>query len=367
MRADHFAREPGPPPSFAEARNKRQRVRAAGLDPDYWYAVEYDRAVAPGQVVEARFWNRSIALYRGSDGQVRALENRCAHRQLKLSRGEVDGCHLTCTYHGWTYDGEGNVVHYAHDLFGRAQPEVRVRSYPVRVRHGLIWLFPGDPAMAAERDIPDIPEIEGPRPWARVEADFTWRAHHSMIIDNVSDFTHAYLHRKYRPFWDARLTGHELRGDRVFLSYDTLIGGGRISGLLVDRRRGDTTRIDLCFDYPYQRSDTGGIIKHWCFVLPIDRTTTRVFFIFYFDAFRIPFTPFRFPRWAMRPLLKLGGALSVRPLLLEDGAAVEAEQAGYERNHASPIVELNPAVHLFQDLTVRKWQDYLDRAGRGRA
>lgn len=35
---------------------------------------------------------------------------------------------------------------------------------------------------------------------------FTWQAHHSMIIDNVNNFTHAYLHRKYRPFVDAKLT-----------------------------------------------------------------------------------------------------------------------------------------------------------------
>ncbi|MET7335610.1 Rieske 2Fe-2S domain-containing protein [Nonomuraea sp. NPDC005650] len=361
MRAEQYPDRLGDPPTFAEARNKRQKVRAAGLDPDYWYAVEYDVAVRPGQVVEVMFWNRSIALYRGSDGQLRALENRCAHRQLKLSLGEVNDCHLTCTYHGWTYDGDGRVVHYAHDLFGRAEPEVRVRSYPVRSRYGLIWLFPGDPRRAAERGIPDIPEIDRPRPWARMDADFTWRAHHSMIVDNVCDFTHAYLHRKKRPFWDARLSYHEMRGDQVFLGYDTLIGGGRVSGLFVDRRRGDTTSIDLCFDYPYQRSDTGGIIKHWCFLLPIDRMTTRAFFIFYFDAFKIPLTPFRFPRWAMGPMMKLGLAFSVRPLLLEDGAAVEAEQSGYERNFAAPIVDLNPAVHLFQDLTVHKWEEYLQR------
>ena len=37
------------------------------------------------------------------------------------------------------------------------------------------------------------------------------------------------------------------------------------------------------------------------------------------------------------------------------------KQAGYEANFEAPIVELNPAVHLFQELIVRKWEDYLDR------
>jgi squalene monooxygenase len=56
-----------------------------------------------------------------------------------------------------------HVVHYAHDLFGRAQPEVRVRSYPVTAKHGLIWIFPGDPALAPSREVPDIRHAGGPQ------------------------------------------------------------------------------------------------------------------------------------------------------------------------------------------------------------
>src|SRR5262249_2244779 len=139
------------PPAFSEARNPRQKARAAGLHPDYWYAVEYDRAVKPGRVVEIQFWKTSIALYRRRDGELRALENRCAHRQLKLSSGGVDNCNLVCAYHGWAYDGDGRVVDIPHDLFGRSMPSFKVRAYPVKVRYGLIWIFPGDPANADQR------------------------------------------------------------------------------------------------------------------------------------------------------------------------------------------------------------------------
>ena len=96
------AARPGPP-SFAAAPSRHQQVRAAGLHPDYWYPVEYDDRVRGGQVVEVRFWGQSIALYRGADGRMRALENRCAHRQLPLSLGAVTGCELTGAYHGWRY------------------------------------------------------------------------------------------------------------------------------------------------------------------------------------------------------------------------------------------------------------------------
>lgn len=349
------------PPDFAEARNPRQKVRAAGLDPDYWYAVEYDRAVTPGQVVEIRFWKTSIALYRGQDGALRALENRCAHRQLKLSSGDVDGCNLVCAYHGWAYDDQGKVVQIPHELFGRPMPSFRIRSYPVRVRYGLIWIFPGNPARAGERGIPEIPELEGANRWACVPVDFVWQAHHSMIIDNVSDFTHAHLHRKYRPFVGARIERCEMQGDQVFVSYNTKVGVGRFSGLFVDRKRVNMDYIELCHQYPYQWSNTGGKIKSWCFVLPMDERTTRVFFLFYFEALNVPFTPWRIPQWMLQPFLRIANVFAIRPLLTQDGFAVEREQEGYEAHFDAPLAELNPAVILFQQLTIRKWEEHLSR------
>ena len=268
------------PPSFEEARNRRQKVRSAGMNPDYWYPVEYDAKIKRGAVMEVKFWGRSIALFRGQDGQLRAIENRCAHRQLKLSLGTVEGCNLVCPYHGWCYDGDGKVVDIAHDLFGKPMPQFRVGHYPVQVRYGLVWIFPGDPQLASTRRLPEIPEIEAPRAarWGCVPVDLLCRGHHSMIIDNVSDFTHAYLHRKYRPFSDAKLTRLEAVGDSVHVRYDAKIGTGQISQHFIDRRGTNTNAMDLCYEYPYQRSDTDGKIKHWCFVLPIDETTTRAFF-----------------------------------------------------------------------------------------
>ena len=56
-----YAKEPQPPPSFSTAKNRRQKVRACGMDPNYWYAVEFDDAIKPGEVKAVKFWKRSIA------------------------------------------------------------------------------------------------------------------------------------------------------------------------------------------------------------------------------------------------------------------------------------------------------------------
>ncbi|MCB9558038.1 MAG: aromatic ring-hydroxylating dioxygenase subunit alpha [Deltaproteobacteria bacterium] len=349
----------GSPPSFEQARNLRQKVRAAGLDPNYWYPAEWDVNLKRGQVIDISFWKRSIALFRGEDGSVHAIENRCAHRQLKLTVGHVEGCKLVCPYHGWKYDGQGRVVEISHTLFGRDMPNFRVASFPVAVRYGMIWIFPGDAELASSREIPEIPELEGADRWAAVPVDFTWRAHHSMIIDNVSDFTHAYLHRKFAPFSDAELTGFETRGDDVHLSYDTKVGRGRISGLFVDRSQVNTNHMDLCYQYPYQWSNTDDQIKHWLFLRPIDEQHTRAFFIFYFKSLKIPFLPLAIPRPVMQFVMKIAKQTLVRPLLKEDGIAVEAEQEGYDRHYDAPLAELNPVVRAFQQVTVRKWEAFL--------
>ncbi len=356
MPTSQFAR----PPSFPEAKTRRQQARAAGLHPDHWYAVEYESALDVGAVLETAFWGRSIALFRGEDGQVRAIENRCLHRQVKLSLGEVHECKLVCPYHGWTYDGAGRVVAIPHETFGRTLPRSVLTSYPVRIRYGLIWIFPGDATLAEVAPMPEIPELEGSAAWVCVPLDFTWRAHHSMIIENVSDFTHAHLHRKYRPFSDAKLTFCEPDDKRVRLGYDVLVGDGPISKHFVDRKKVNVNKMELCFDYPYQWSNTDGRIKHWCFLLPMDERTTRAFFLFYFDALRIPGTRIGIPRWLMKPLLQAANRLMIRPLLEQDGEMVEAEQKAYELNAGGSAIELNPAVLEFQKLMINEWQRHLD-------
>jgi phenylpropionate dioxygenase-like ring-hydroxylating dioxygenase large terminal subunit len=363
------------PPPFELAEGRRQKARSAGLDPNYWYPVGYDKEIAPGDVREIAFWGTSYALFRDKQGELHVVENRCAHRQLRLSVGSVDGCHLVCAYHGWRYDGEGRVVEIGHDLFERGMPKIRVGCKSVKVRYGLIWVFFGDRERSEERGIVDIPELEGKDAWPCVPLDFTWKAHHSIIIDNVSDFTHAYLHRKYKPFTDAKLTDCRTDGDKVYVSYDAKIGQGPIYQKLVDHAGMNTNKMELCYEYPFQWSNTDNRIKHHCFVLPIDRATSRCFFLFYYDpkAFKVPFLPVTIPRRLMEPLLTAGNALLVKPLLEQDGFAVEEEQRGFERHFDAPMMELNPAVNAFQNLTIRKWDEHLaangsrHKGGRARA
>jgi phenylpropionate dioxygenase-like ring-hydroxylating dioxygenase large terminal subunit len=242
-------------------------------------------------------------------------------------------------------------------------PHFKLHEFPVQVKHGLIFIFPGDPSLAASRTVPDIPELQGKDPWGCIPIDVTVAGHHSMVIDNVSDFTHAYLHRRFKPFWDAKMTRLEAKEDVVEVEYDTLVGGGGMAAHFVNRTHSKADHIVLGYEYPYQRSNTDGRIKHWCFVLPVNEQTTRVIFLFYFahDLVRIPgLGGIRMPGWLLRKVvMPMAKRFHVQPLINEDSWAVAAEQQGYNRHFEAPIAELNPAVQHFQTLTIRKWEEHL--------
>lgn len=70
------------------------------------------------------------------DGDVYALEDQCSHQDFPLSDGELDGGDVVCIYHGARFD--------ACTGKNKALPAVRpVRSYPVEIRDGDVWVDVG--------------------------------------------------------------------------------------------------------------------------------------------------------------------------------------------------------------------------------
>lgn len=339
---------------------RAQEVRHVGPSGNYWYAVLSDSALARGAIEEVRFWKESIALFRGHDGEVRAVENRCAHRQLPLTAGVVTGANIACQYHGWEYDGCGRCVSMAHEL-GKNRtrmPKIKIRHYPVKIRYGLIWIFPGDPERAEEVPLPEIPQLAGSDPWPVVPIDVTIKSHFSMIVENVCDFNHAYLHRHKQPFTQPVLREHSREGNRIDVVYDTSFHESRISRLLADQKQLD--QIKLWYQYPYQGSDIAGKYLHWLFMLPEDERTTRCFFLFLFGPIRIPGTSVQLPKLLKRPVLELANLLYIKPLLGEDKFALEQEQIGFDRNPNHPFYELNPVIPEFQAMTIELWNEWRD-------
>jgi phenylpropionate dioxygenase-like ring-hydroxylating dioxygenase large terminal subunit len=120
-------------------------VTCAFANPDVhvqsWYVAALSPELKRGRVFSRPWLGRRVALYRGRDGCVRALDARCAHLGADLGQGQVVGDHLRCAFHHWTYDGTGRCV----SVPSRAEvpPFARTFSYPVEERHGAVFVFNG--------------------------------------------------------------------------------------------------------------------------------------------------------------------------------------------------------------------------------
>lgn len=75
-----------------------------------------------------------------------AFENFCPHRGVPLSEGRVEkNGNLLCAYHAWQFDGSGQCTSIPQTVEENKanvlQSKTCVKSHPVQVAQGLIWVW----------------------------------------------------------------------------------------------------------------------------------------------------------------------------------------------------------------------------------
>lgn len=157
-----------------------------------WYVVAWEHELDDDAVVARRVLDQPLVVYRTADGDTVALADRCAHRHAPLSLGCREGDHLRCGYHGVAFGADGRCV----DVPGmeRAPTSLRVRSYPVVVRHRWVFVWMGDPALADPNRLPDNWSSDHPQ-WRNIPGYLHYDTPYLLICDNLLDFSHlSYVH-----------------------------------------------------------------------------------------------------------------------------------------------------------------------------
>jgi len=80
------------------------------LGPTWQYLALAGELPEPGDYLTTFLGETPVIVTRGHDGEIHAMVNRCAHRGNLVClkrRGHADN--LTCVYHAWSYDLEGNL------------------------------------------------------------------------------------------------------------------------------------------------------------------------------------------------------------------------------------------------------------------
>ena len=107
---------------------------------DDWYALCTSRELGK-QPLRRCLFGSPLVLFRGEDGQPGALQDRCPHRNVPLSKGAVRGNLLQCVYHGWQFDRQGQCQFVPGLCKPHAAPGRQVARHAVREKQGHVWVY----------------------------------------------------------------------------------------------------------------------------------------------------------------------------------------------------------------------------------
>lgn len=124
----------------------------------YWIPFLLSRDVpVDGQPYRVRLLGEDLVAFRDSEGKVGLVDHACPHRGAPMVFGRNEEGGLRCVYHGWKFSVEGRCLEMpAEPANSRMVAGMRIKSYPVRERNGVLWAYMGaDPEQA-----PPLPSVE---------------------------------------------------------------------------------------------------------------------------------------------------------------------------------------------------------------
>jgi phenylpropionate dioxygenase-like ring-hydroxylating dioxygenase large terminal subunit len=292
-------------------------LRKIGLHPDHWYPLARSRDVKTGKAIGRTFAGEPIVLVRTEGGRLFALEDRSE----RIPKG--------------------------------------VRKYPCREAYGLIFVFPGNPALAETAFFPDIPAYADPKYKTRY-LDHQVTCHYSFLHENLMDMNHQFLHRKIMARIKTGFLGLREGDDWVEVDYTFTRVGKQPMGekVMLGKRPETTTDRDMDLmtvrtQYPNQilKFWTAGsehpALDLWITYIPVD-AKQRINHTFGLINVRRPA--------AVPWLLDLLWPFIVyftNGIFGEDKWVVEMEQAAFDTQGADWNQEIFPVILKVRDLLSR--------------
>lgn len=186
---------------------------------NHWYVAAFSHELTQ-EFLTRDLLGEPVLLYRKSDGTPVALQDRCPHRRVKLSRGKRVNDGVKCGYHGLEFNAMGACTL----IPGQAgiPAAARVKSYRLQERDGYIWLWFGDDEKADQMPPSDMSRFYGSG-YARHAACFLVNGSILYGLENALDSSHiAYVHES--TFAGDVVTDfparHEVVGDTIVVRRD---------------------------------------------------------------------------------------------------------------------------------------------------
>ncbi|MDT4817938.1 Phthalate 4,5-dioxygenase oxygenase subunit [compost metagenome] len=111
----------------------------------HWIPALRSEALAPGGAPQrVELLCQKYVAFRGDDGKVGFLHEACPHRGVSLALGRNEGNRLTCIFHGWSFDADGNCTRMPTEKDQSFCQKVKGQGFKIREGGGIIWVYLGE-------------------------------------------------------------------------------------------------------------------------------------------------------------------------------------------------------------------------------
>jgi len=342
--------------------NQNIKIRDLEINPNHWYVVARSSEVKT-QPLGVTLWNKPIILFRDNQEKIHALEDRCPHRQVKLSHGKIIAGLIECAYHGWQFNALGKCVKIPYLAENQKLPHCQIQNYPVQELDGFIWLFLGE--NSTQTQPLGIPEWDHLNYIATVSL-IHCQAHYSFVIENLMDMYHGHLHQNWQAWTDAVLEKIDESPDQIDVQYQAqsyykIDKIWSISQLFFPAlRQLHPEPLTVSYIYPHWVSTLGKDFKIYCLFCPVSLTETKAYLIHFTSLhsfWRLHKLPIPFRRFLKNKLF--GSAQKLLDGLVEqDIKMIEEEQQAYQNNPKLKGYEFNRSLASVQKLILHQASRY---------
>lgn len=249
-----------------------------------WYAAGLSKDFVKSKPEKVVIFGVPIVIWRNEEGEVAALLDKCNHRNVPLSEGQVVNNCVVCPYHGWTYDIAGQCVQIPSEGPHKERiPQKRIESFPVKEENGLVWLWMGREHAPDIQPFP-MPTMES-KGWHHYYMVTHFENNVTDLVENFMDVPHTiFVHKGW--FRDRKQIKIGAKVERtngsVLVSYDQSNDSIGFSNKLLNPKNLPMKHTDNFYmpnntrvDYIYGAEERGFIITSTC--TPVKSFSTIVY------------------------------------------------------------------------------------------
>ena len=152
----------------------------------FWYIIARSEDCKKSSILPRTVLGMNLVLFRDDMGKPNVVDDLCPHKKVPLSLGKVQGKNITCRYHGWSFNGAGELKNIPCHGKNEKLMKCKIGSYPVVEQDDWIWVWPSL----------DVEPSEGPKSYPKHKEYYWFECHNLMeapidiILENGLDCSH---------------------------------------------------------------------------------------------------------------------------------------------------------------------------------